>query len=133
MSIINEARALRGDAPRDTNPEYERALVELTAHVLGVATDEDRPLIEALVLGQRPIITGPLTVFIMEYANHWDTTTTVYSTHEKAMQARADIAWEWYVENIEAEPVGVPYSAAIDRWEKLSNESVTITETLVTS
>lgn len=48
MGIIEAARELR--SVEGENVEYDKALVELTAHVLGCATDEARPYIEMLIL-----------------------------------------------------------------------------------
>lgn len=48
QGIIAAARDLRSVG--GTNPEYDKALVELTATVLGCATDEDRVYIEHLIL-----------------------------------------------------------------------------------
>lgn len=45
--IIPAARDLRSDG---SNPEYDRALVELTATLLGCDTDADRDAIEHLIL-----------------------------------------------------------------------------------
>lgn len=49
--LVNVARELRSDHSTD-NPEYDRALVELVANVIGVAQDDDaRDLVRIAVLG----------------------------------------------------------------------------------
>lgn len=51
--LIREARDLRSE--HGENPEYDRALVELTSRTLGL-TEDDRPLVEAIVLHDYPAI-----------------------------------------------------------------------------
>jgi hypothetical protein len=46
--VLDEAASLLTE-PGDNNPEYDRALVELTCQVLGLSTDESREPIERLL------------------------------------------------------------------------------------
>jgi hypothetical protein len=46
--LVDAARGLRSE--HGENPEYDRALVELVAHAVGMGADEHRALIERMVL-----------------------------------------------------------------------------------
>jgi len=56
--LIDAARSLRTED--DSNPEYDRALVELTCRTLGFG-EESQSLMARLILGDRPK-TPPATV-----------------------------------------------------------------------
>jgi hypothetical protein len=57
VSIIAEARALRTEAP-DRNPEYDRALVELSCRVLGLSCADDGYTV-ARIIGVDPSYWAP--------------------------------------------------------------------------
>jgi hypothetical protein len=52
MSIIQAARSLLDGHEQGANPEYERALIELTSLVLGVGEDDGYEHVRALILNQ---------------------------------------------------------------------------------
>jgi hypothetical protein len=54
--VLDEAASLLTE-PGDNNPEYDRALVELTCQVLGLSTDEREPIERLLRTRQNRMLT----------------------------------------------------------------------------